>query len=63
MDSKFVKDILSGNKALLLNSKVIFVTNVPHWKELTSENIWNEVKSDRNVTKYFKDYIKGLPSR
>ena len=58
-----MKDILSGKKALLKLSSVLFVKNVPFWDEFTAKNVWNSIKNDRNITKYFKGYNKSLPSR
>jgi len=56
-----VKDILSGKKALLKLSSVLFVKNVPFWEEFTARNVWNSIKNERNMTKYFKRYNKSLP--
>ena len=63
MDAKFVKDVLAGRKALMKVKNVIFVKNVPHWEKLTASYIWNEVKGDSAITRYFKDYQLTLPSR
>ena len=61
LSTEFVKDILSGKKALLKLSSVLFVKNVPFWEEFTARNVWNSIKNERNMTKYFKRYNKSLP--
>ena len=63
LSTEFVKDILSGKKALLKLSSVLFVKNVPFWEEFTARNVWNSIKNDRRTNKYFKNYNKSLPSR
>ena len=39
MSAQFVKDILSGEKALLKIKDVLFVKNVPHWEEFTANQV------------------------
>ena len=56
MTTSFAKDILCGKKKLLKLSEVLWVTNVPRYKEISSKAIWNEAKSDNTITLYMPDF-------
>jgi len=56
MTTSFAKKVLSGKKKLLKLSKVLWVTNVPRYKEISSKAIWNEAKNDNRITIYMPDF-------
>ena len=47
MSAQFVKDILSGKKALLKTKEVIFVKNVPHWEEFTAKEVLQNINKNQ----------------
>ena len=64
MTTSFAKDILSGKKKLLKLSEVLWVNDVPRYREICSKAIWNEVKTDDNLTVYMPDFPKSrLPQK
>ena len=48
----FLKEVLSGSKALLPLNKVKRV-NMPHYDELSVFRLWPEMKNDSEFMKYF----------
>ena len=64
MTTSFAKDVLSGKKKLLKLKEVLWVTNVPRYKEICSKAIWNEAKSANGITIYMPDFPESrLPQK
>ena len=56
LTSGYIKQILTGEKFLLELSKVRWVEQGPNWKELSARVIWEVVKQNNEMLKYFPDY-------
>jgi hypothetical protein len=46
LTSIFAKDILAGRKFLLDLDKVNWIEEVPTFKELSTQSVWNQLKND-----------------
>ena len=46
LTSTFAKDILAGRKFLLDLDKVNWIEEVPTFKELSTQSVWNQLKND-----------------
>ena len=49
MTSTFAKNILAGRKFLLDLDKVNWIEEVPTFKELSTQSVWNQLKNDRKL--------------
>ena len=56
MTTDFARKVLSGQKKLLSFNNVLFIEEVPKYKELSSKTIWNQAKIKQNIVVYFPDY-------
>jgi hypothetical protein len=51
-----------GEKKLLKTKDVIWVDEVPNWKEFSSKSIWANARNNPNIMKYFPSYsLSKLP--
>jgi hypothetical protein len=51
----FLKDVLRGHKKLLLNLDTVGIPDIPRVREINSTVIWNDIKQDATIKKYFPD--------
>ena len=64
LTSEFAKDILAGKKFLLKQNEVKRVGQIPNFQEFSTKRIWNSVKDDNLIKKYFPSYPKSVyPSK
>ena len=56
MTTEFAKKVLSGKKKLLNLSEVLWVNNVPRYKEINVKTIWDKAKTDNSIKAYFPDF-------
>jgi len=59
MTTSFAKEVLSGKKKLLKLNEVLWVNNVPRYKEISSKALWEEAKGDKRITVYMPDFPKS----
>ena len=64
MDSTFISQLLRGEKGAFKNNELNRVT-LPHYSELSMNNLLNQVKDDNQVKRYLHDKFmdKKKPSR
>ena len=56
LTASFAKEVLAGKKFLLNLDQVKYVDEIPQFKELSTKNVWNSVKNDPILLKYFPDF-------
>ena len=54
VNKDFLKDVLSGKKALMKKADVIKIT-VPHYDELSVKALWPHLSKDAEFMQYFPD--------
>ena len=54
VNKDFLKQILTDEKKLFLKKQINFV-HVPHWDELASVRLWQDLKDDPAFNIYFQD--------
>ena len=55
MTTEFAKKVLCGKKCLLKLADVLWVEEVPRYKEMCTKTIWLKAQSNANILKYFPD--------
>ena len=58
MTAVFGRDVLSGKKKLLPKSEVLWVQDLPNWKEFSAARIWRSCRNRAEwteISKYFAD--------
>ena len=58
MTSKFMKQVLIGEKLLLSNTKVKRIYNLPKTSDFTAKKIWHAIKTRNNS----KDLLRYFPN-
>ena len=38
------------------NIQIKWVDQIPHWPEFSSKYLWQKIRNDENLKKYFPDY-------
>ena len=62
----FLKDVLAKRKSLLKVAQITGIPEVPRVPEVNAELIWQDIKSEPEINKYFPDsYFNGarVPDR
>lgn len=62
----FLKDVMVGKKSLMKIDKVMRIPKIPRIPEIKAEEIWEELKKETEITKYFPQvYVESdrVPNR
>ena len=54
-----MRKILKGEKRLLKTSKVLFIDQVPKWKEFSAKALWKKAQSKPCYLDHFPDLPKS----
>ena len=64
MSTDFARKVLCGQKFLLKRNEVLWVDEVPRYKEINTKTIWQQAKTKPNILKYFPDFKENkLPQK
>ena len=56
MTTLFARKVLNGQKSLLNVCDVLWVDEVPRYKEINTKTIWEQAKAKENIIKFFPDF-------
>lgn len=62
----FLKSVLIGDKNLLFVKETYQVDKIPRYPEIHVPTLWNDLKADQKIVKYFPDSFvtkKRIPDR
>ena len=59
MTTEFARKVLCGKKCLLKLANVLWVEEVPRYKEMNTKTVWLKAQSNPNIVKYIPDLTKS----
>ena len=64
MTTEFARKVMCGEKSLLKLKDVLWVDEVPRYKEINCKTIWEKAKTNDQIIKYFPDFNQNrLPQK